>query len=232
MAEATATAVAATTNSGAAASAAAPSEQPATTEVPSTVLGSTEPAATTTASATQGDKPTATAPASTEAKPDAAKADDKTGPVEYAAFKFPEGAQVDETRLNDFKAFAKSNNLNQEQAQAFIDRQLADNTQAEGARVERFKAQRSEWKGTLKADKEWGGDKLPQTEALARKGIAEYGTPELKDLLNRTGFGDFPGLVIAFAKIGKTLSEDAIRTGSAAKAATKSAASALYPTQK
>jgi len=185
-----------------------------------------------TASATQGDKPAATAPATAEAKPGDAKADDKTVPTEYAAFKYPDGFKVDETALTEFKAFAKSNKLTQEQAQAVVDRRIADEAQADGARVEKLKGLRSEWKTTLKADKEWGGDKLTATEALARKGIAEVGTPELKDLLNRSGFGDHPGFVIAFAKIGKMLSEDAIRTGGAGKPGQKNAAVALYPNQK
>lgn len=54
--------------------------------------------------------------------------------------------------------------------------------------------------------KEWGGDFGRNLEA-ARRAVQTYGGPELTDLLDRTGLGDHPALLRAFAAAGVGLTE-------------------------
>jgi hypothetical protein len=206
--------------------AAATTTQP---EVTGTVLGSEAAEVTTAAITTEGDKPAPTDPAKGETKSAEANADGKTGP-DYAAFKYPEGVKPTDEVEAEFKAFAKSNNLTQEQAQAYLDRHIADSAKGDQMRTAKLGEIREGWRNELRADKVYGGDKLSETHALARKAIASRAdAPVLRDLLNRSGFGDHPVLVKIFADYGKLLSEDKVRTGSGGQApAKKDAATALY----
>ena len=65
------------------------------------------------------------------------------------------------------------------------------------------------------ADKDIGGDKLAENLSVARKALETFGTPELRDVLNATGFGNHPAVIKAFYKIGQAISEDRFVTGGA-----------------
>lgn len=103
-----------------------------------------------------------------------------------------------------FDAFAptfKELGLSQEHAQTLIS---AYESQAIAARDKQLQS----WQNELKADKEFGGEKYEQNVQAAQKAVARFLTPEDKAFLDRTGLGNFPGLVKAFHRIGKAISED------------------------
>jgi len=162
--------------------------------------------------------------ADTTAKDDAGKGDGAKAdePIAYE-FKSPEGVDLDTASVDEFKAIAAELKLPADAAQKVVDLAI----KREQARAEAFADQVQAWGDEVKADKEIGGAKLDENLATARKAVDQFGTPELKSLLNSTGMGNHPEVVRMMVKIGKAISEDKIvRGGEAGKA--KDAAQVLY----
>ncbi|OJU90992.1 MAG: hypothetical protein BGO13_08680 [Burkholderiales bacterium 66-5] len=139
-------------------------------------------------------------------------------PEQYEAFTLPEGLTGD--AAPDFTAFntlAKDLDLSQQDAQKLVDFQ-----------AKAVSASRAQWAEAAHADKEFGGEKLDENVAVARKAIDTFGTPELKAWLNQTGIGNHPELIRAFYRAGKAMSDDKIVVGKQAPAATRSLADRLY----
>jgi len=150
---------------------------------------------------------TTTAPADTAA-PDA-KAPAPEAPESYE-FTMPEGVALDKTAAEEFTAIAKELKLNQADAQ-----KVADVGAKMAQRQAEAHAQLVEsWVESVKTDKDIGGDKLAENLAIARKAIDAFGTPELKDVLNATGFGNHPAVIKAFYKAGMAISSDRFVSGS------------------
>lgn len=148
-----------------------------------------------------------TAPADTAA-PDA-KAPAPEAPKSYE-FTMPKGVAIDKTAADEFTAIAKELKLNQADAQ-----KVADVGAKMAQRQAEAHAQLVEsWVESVKTDKEIGGDKLAENLAVARKAIETFGTPELKDVLNATGFGNHPAVIKAFYKAGMAISGDRFVSGS------------------
>jgi hypothetical protein len=125
--------------------------------------------------------------------------------------KMPEGVALDEQAATEFTAIAKELKLDQATAQKFAD---------VGAKMAQRQADNhaklvETWTEQVKTDKDIGGDKLEENLGIARKALDTFGTPELKDVLNATGFGNHPAVIKAFYKIGQAISEDRFVTGGA-----------------
>ena len=163
--------------------------------------------------------------------PEAAPADvaDQSAPEAEISYEFvmPEGIEPDAKATEEFVAIAKELKLPKEGAQKLVDLAIA----RDKAQAEAFVAQVQEWETTVKADKELGGDKLPETLAVCQKAIA-LGPPELKDLLSSTKMGSHPVVVKWAYAVGKALSEDRfVQGGSGAPKGATGAAQVLYPNQ-
>jgi hypothetical protein len=156
----------------------------------------------------------------TETKADAgaaeqAKTEDapKGAPEAYEPFKAPEGWEIDQALLTEFAPTLKELNLTQEQAQKVIDfaPKLVEQTAvATTAKVldELGMAGRQDWVAAVKSDKEFGGDKLAENLAVAKKAMDAFASPELRALLIKSGMGNHPELVRAFYRAGKAISAD------------------------
>lgn len=158
-------------------------------------------------------------------------ADDATKsqvPEKYE-FNMPEGVQMDEAGVEAFSAFAKEAGLSQEAAQGLISK-LAPAMQARQA--EAVEATKAQWVESAKADKEFGGDKLSENLAVAKKALDAFGSPELREFLNTSGLGNNPEIIRAFYRAGKAISEDRfVPSGGSGAAGTKDPAKSLYPNQ-
>lgn len=211
-----------------------------TGNTPST--GEAAPADTTPAPAT-GETPAATmqqAPEGQTAAPEGAPASTESeqapptlqtlGAPETYEFKPPEGSAFDNEVMSEFSSVAKELDLSQSAAQKMVDKlapKIAERTLA--AQAEAFRATNAEWVEAAKADKEFGGEKLGQNLAVAKKALDAYGTPELRELLNTTGIGNHPELIRAFYKAGLPLMEDKFVPGGTRPAARNADhATALY----
>ena len=138
-----------------------------------------------------------------DASKDTTKAD---AAVEYE-FKVPEGVDLDQASLDEFKTVLKDKTLTDPQrAQKIVD--LAAKREVDRANA--FAKQVEDWGTQVKADPELG---KPENLATAKKTIDTFGTPELRDLLNSTGMGNHPEVIRMALKIGKAISEDTFVAG-------------------
>lgn len=138
-------------------------------------------------------------------------------------FKLPDGVEPDQKSLDEFTKVAKELKLSPESAQKLVDLRSA----AVQAAKDQHIATVAGWADEVKADKELGGDKLPESLAIAKKAI-DLGPPELKALLEESGLGNHPAVFRWAHSVGKALSEDTFKAGSNAPVTDKSTASVLY----
>lgn len=166
-------------------------------------------------SATEVKTPDAQAAAGAEAqKPvDAAAskpAESKPVVPEKYDLKLPEGALLDPSRVEKIQSFAKEKGLSNEQAQDLLNSENEAVSSFHSAQQEQLVRAREDWKKQVLEDKELGGDNLNKSVELAHRALNKFGSDALKDQLEKSGLGNHPELVRAFARIGKAMSEDKI----------------------
>lgn len=190
---------------------------------PAADTGATAPAAQ--ADATQQPSTDAKAPDEAAAKPA------KVVPETYE-FKTPEGAPLEGEFLGEFAAVAKELGLSQEEATkvAEIGAKMATNFSVQQEQA--LARQATEWADAVTADKDIGGDKLPETLAIAKKALADLGTPELKDLLEKSKLGNHPEVIRFMAKAGKAISQDSKLVSGSRQTTIESVAQRMYPNMK
>ena len=162
--------------------------------------------------------------ADAKAKEDAKKKGDKA-PEKYADFTIPEGAEVNQPRLDEFKTLAKEYNLSQEKAQGLIDLQAKLEEDNADKLLEAYEKTKEGW--MKESIKELGADYKKEL-VFAEKTIAKFGTSDLRKVLNDTGLGNHKELVNFFVKVGKTISEDTFVEGEQ-KGKLKTDAELFYP---
>ena len=230
MSETTLMTDAATNNESASPSAAVDATQ--TTATNTVDAAAAAPADSTTQQSTEDKTAAATQDPAADGKPgeDSKDADAKpAGAPEKYEFKAPEGREFDAQVLEQFSEVFKGMNLSQEEAQAAIDK--FGNAFAD--KQTRLMAEaNAKWQADATADKEFGGDKLSENLAVAKKALDTFGTTELSKLLNESGLGNHPEIIRAFFKAGKAISEDRIVTGGqGSPTGSRDAAKSLYPNQ-
>lgn len=156
------------------------------------------------------------------------------GAPEKYEFKAPEGSEFDAEIIGSFSEIAKELNLTQEAAQKLLDTMGPRIAERQMGQLE---AIRNDWAQASQTDKEFGGDKLQENLAVAKKALDSFGTPELRALLNESGLGNNPEVIRFMYRAGKAISEDTYvgnSPGAGAKGQPKdfnAAASALYSNQ-
>jgi len=157
-----------------------------------------------------------------------------TGAPEAYEFKAPEGKEFDPEVINSVSDIAKELDLPQDAAQKMIDK-LAPKIQERQMQV--IEQVRNDWAQQAQTDKEYGGEKLTENLAVAKKALDAFGTPELRSLLNESGLGNNPEVIRFMFRAGKAISEDRFVGGapsggkSAGPKSFNDAASALYSNQ-
>ena len=147
------------------------------------------------------------------------------GAPEKYEFRPTKGIELSAETLEGFATEAKALNLPQDKAQALLDSiapQLAKQ------QADTFKATIQGWHDASKADKEIGGDKLPENLAHAQRAAETYFSADFNKLLRDSGLGNHPEMVRGLAEIGRTLASDTFVPGGSGLDATSSAASKLY----
>ncbi len=172
------------------------------------------------------------APSGTEPKPGDQPQGDQAKPQgapEKYEFKLPDGVQLDDKGTAAFSEVAKELNLSQEAAQKVLDKM---GPVIAGRHAEALTQAKAQWVESAQTDKEFGGDKLTENLAVAKKALDTFGTPELRTLLNESGLGNHPELIRLMFRAGKAISEDKfVPAGSGSPRGAKDAANALYPNQ-
>lgn len=188
----------------------AESQQAATTEATATAA---------TAAAEQQQAGQQTTEAKTEAKP----GEQSTAPETYE-FTPAEGYEFDPRTLAAFSEVAKELGMPQDSAQKILDKMAPAMAEKQQAQMEEV---RNSWAESSKADAEFGGDKLTESLASAKKALDAFGSPELKTLLNETGIGNHPDVIRFMVRAGKAISEDGFVSG-ARSAGNAASAQNLY----
>lgn len=165
-------------------------------------------------------------------KPADDQAEPQGAPDKYE-FKAPEGAAAfDDHVIEQFSEVARELNLPQDAAQKVLDK-MGPAIQARQA--ETIQAARTMWADSAKTDKEFGGEKLTENLAVAKKALDQFGSPELRTLLNESGLGNHPEMIRVLYRAGKAISEDRFvgsgRGGKTAPTSQNDFAKALYPSQ-
>lgn len=198
--------------------------------------GGTPPAGASTPQLGADGKPIASTAGTDPTKAGEGKAaDGKPAEVVYE-FKAADGMELDKTASDEFKAVAKELGLTAEGAQKAVDvavkmqqRQLQEHTKTVDAWAEEVRTGKTaDGKDLPEHLRVPGGDKLDETLATCKKALA-LGPPELKQLLNDSGFGNHPAIVKFMHTVGKALSEDRHVTGNGGQPQ-GDMASRLYPT--
>lgn len=197
------------------------SEAKPSTEAPATTLATAGGEAGKQTQPTETQKPQATEkPAEGSEKPAESKPDGQQqqqqpaagAPEKYEDFKAPEGMQFDTDVITSFSTAAKKANLSQDAAQTL----LAEMAPALAQRqLEQVKAIHTEWTEQSKSDKEFGGEKLKENLATAKKALDAFDpipegakTTTLRKLLDTTGLGNHPEVLRLLFRAGKAVSED------------------------
>lgn len=150
------------------------------------------------------------------------------GAPEKYEFKAPEGKEFDPAVIGQFSELAKELNLSQDAAQKILDKM---GPTLASRQVEAIEAARTEWANASTTDKEFGGDKLTENLAVAKKALDSFGTPELRSLLNQSGLGNHPEVIRFMYRAGKAISEDGFVPGSRSSSAESDPAKRLFPNQ-
>lgn len=178
-----------------------------------------DPAATQQAPATQAPAPEAAAQPAAQPQ----------GAPEKYEFSLPEGYQADSAVMDKFQGIARELNLTQEQAQKLVALD-AERVAASGeAQKAQFAQQVDAWVGELKNDQTFGGANFDGNVKVAQKAMADFGTPELKQMLETSGLGSHPEVVRLFHRIGQQLGEGAVHRESTQVPAGQGWAQRMYP---
>lgn len=120
-------------------------------------------------------------------------------------FTVPEGQSYDEHVLGAYAEAVADLKLPTDAAQQLLERIAPVMSQRA---QEQRQQEAAQWEQEVRADKEIGGDKLDENLSVARKFLDSLGSPELVQLLDRTGLGSNVHVIKAFYRAGKAISED------------------------
>lgn len=142
-------------------------------------------------------------------------------------FQAPEGSTLDANVIEQFSEVAKELNLPQEAAQKILDKMAPAMAARQAEQIETI---RNEWADNARADKEFGGDKLNENLGVAKKALEQFGSPELRTLLNESGLGNHPEVIRFMYRTGKAISEDRfVGGGNSGNAEPATIAQRMYP---
>jgi hypothetical protein len=144
-----------------------------------------------------------------EGKGDKDGGSDEGAPEEYTDFSVPDGFEISETDMNESTALFKDAKLTQEQAQKFIDFEVARNerlaAEAESMRTET----RDNWRKAVEQDEDLGGANLAKTKAQCGQVLRTFDADgSFTELLEHTDLGNHPLVVGFLTSVGKSLAED------------------------
>jgi len=160
-----------------------------------------------------------------DVKPDTQKL--PAAPEKYETFKVPDGVKFEGEAVEKFSALSKELGLTQEAAQKLVDFQANATKVAQEQQKADFDAMKKTWaEDTRKA---LGADAEKQL-GFAAQAREKFATPELKTLLEDSGFTNHPEIAKLFISIGKAISEDGFVSGKPADGP-KDPAKVMYPNQ-
>lgn len=151
-------------------------------------------------------------------------------PESYEEFKLPDGMPLTDNMKGKFNTLAKDLNLSQDKAQSVMNLAVEHLEEIQKNDTEAFESLRDGWIKELEADKDFGGDKFDENVTGAIAALDKFGSPELKEFLISTGYGDNPELMKFLANVNKaTREEEELVEGKAMDGTEVSRAKRIYP---
>lgn len=147
------------------------------------------------------------------------------------ALSLPEGMQLHQGFASKYSECAQSLGLNPDQASQLIGRMQPVIDAMEQDTVAEM---RSEWTKQSQNDPEFGGEKLNENLAIAKRGLSAFDNKgELLALLEETGLGNHPAVIRFLYRAGQGVSEDGIVNGAAGVSRSEAAIAArMYPSMR
>lgn len=145
-----------------------------------------------------------------ETKTEQAKPSDQQATEIQYDLKLAENSLLDQSKVDDVKAYAKSKGLSPEQAQDLLNREEATLKGFLEQQQNELQKASEEWKKQAVLDKEIGGENFNKNVELAHRAIKRFGNETLTKYLDESGLGNHPDVIRMFMKIGQAMSEDKI----------------------
>lgn len=152
------------------------------------------------------------------------------GPVEYKDFKLPEGIKADDAFVKLGTEELGKLGLPQDKAEALVAAVAPQIAEQLAAPYKAWEKTQAEWQGQIKADPDYGGDKLNTTLVGIAKVIDQFGGNTLRDALVATGAGNNPAIFRAFAAIASHLTEGTHVSGNVPQ--TRDVLADMYPSMR
>lgn len=146
-------------------------------------------------------------------------------PMDPAGYKIElrEGEALDPEIDKEFRDYAAGKKLSQEE----VDKLTGFQRKVMERQAANLAANVESWGKDLRADKEIGGKDFDLNCSFAVKARDAFFPPEMKEVFNSTGLGNYPAFVKGMVRIGKAMSEAGIVPGGAT-AQSESKVSILY----
>lgn len=144
-----------------------------------------------------------------EAKPEEVPGEAKKEEVEYK-LELSKETFLDNSILEDVKAFAKENNLSNEAAQKLLSKQDDIISKFVEAEKNGHDKKVETWREEIISDPVYGGDNLKKMSENAKRVVEKFGSENFKELLRDTGYGDNPEVFKFIAKIGSLMDNDSL----------------------
>lgn len=208
--------------------------QPIPSNAPKADSGQAAPAVDAKATASANAQAQAAAPADGKKPEEANGNNNANNPIEGNKevkydLKLPEGSQLGADAVEKISSFAKEKGLSNEQAQAILEHEDEAVSSFAEYQKQQYEQTRNAWVEEVKNNKEYGGEKLNESLAHAKRVLEKYDpTGALRKALNDTGYGDFPPLVEFFVKLGRSSSEDKLVTSGTQGTGNKSIEDIFY----
>jgi len=157
---------------------------------------------------------------STEQTTESTTAEQPGAPEQYADFTVPENFSAP---IDDFKTWAKENNMTQESAQSVVDfytSKVAPQMQAQ------HEAQVSTW--TKESTEKFGKEGIE----AANNALSRFSTPEFNTFLQETGLGNHPEMIAIFKEISSKISESSFVDSKTTESKPKTLGQIMYPNMK
>lgn len=141
-------------------------------------------------------------------------------------FTVPDGESITPEVMEAYSAAAKDLKMSQADAQKMLVA-MAPALRANAA-TQHTKAVEA-WSASSKADQEFGGTNLKENLGVAKQAVETFASQGLRTLLEESGLGNHPEVIRMFYRVGKSISQDRLVTGTRNVSAPSDPAKILYP---
>lgn len=147
-------------------------------------------------------------PEEAKPKPEELKAPPvESAPIEYQPFTLPEGFTVDEKEMGEFKAALGEFKAPQELGQKIIDLYSKEMTRLAEYQQTQWQKTLDTWKNDVLADPELGGNRIQTVLQRCGSVLEQFGTPELRKMLDVSGMGNNIEMVRFVHKVAEFMGE-------------------------